>query len=108
MSQAPVQRIQIDAKGIARIAGSRSRVSQIVVDHGHMSPEEIVATFPHLTLADVYAALAYYYDHKAEIDREIARADELDELQRQKQEGDPQFQERVAKLKARWQQLHGG
>jgi uncharacterized protein (DUF433 family) len=71
MSRAPVQRIAIDTKGVARVAGSRSRVSQIVVDHRQMSPEEIVEQYPHLTLADVHAALAYYYDHREEIDREI-------------------------------------
>jgi hypothetical protein len=27
-----------------------------------MSPDEIVEAHPHLTLADVHAALAYYYD----------------------------------------------
>jgi uncharacterized protein (DUF433 family) len=37
-----------------------------------MTPEELVATFPHLTLAQVNDALSYYYDHKAEIDRDLA------------------------------------
>lgn len=35
------------------------------------SPDEIVAEHPQLTLADVYAALAYYYDHRDEIDADI-------------------------------------
>lgn len=29
-----------------------------------MTPEELVSEFPHLTLAQVYDALSYYYDHK--------------------------------------------
>jgi uncharacterized protein DUF433 len=37
-----------------------------------MSPEEIVSEFLHLTLADVYAALAYYHDHREAINAEIA------------------------------------
>jgi hypothetical protein len=37
-----------------------------------MTPEELVTLFPHLTLAQVYDALSYYYDHKAEIDRDLA------------------------------------
>ena len=51
------------------IAGTRICVSDVVLwtEQGR-SPDEIVADFPHLTLADVYAALAYYYDHQAEID----------------------------------------
>ena len=39
------------------------------------SPDEIVAEHPGLTLADVYAALTYHYDHRARIDADI-RADE--------------------------------
>jgi hypothetical protein len=41
------------------------------------SPAEIVMQFPHLKLADVYAALAYYHDHREEIDREMREAEEL-------------------------------
>jgi len=36
-----------------------------------LSPEEIVAEFSHLTLAQVYDALSYYYDNKENIDREL-------------------------------------
>ena len=36
-----------------------------------MLGEELVRTFPHLTLAQVYDALSYYYDHQTEIDAEI-------------------------------------
>jgi uncharacterized protein (DUF433 family) len=36
-----------------------------------MTPEELVREFPHLTLAQVYDALSYYYDHKEEIDQEM-------------------------------------
>jgi len=55
--------------GRPRIAGSRIRVQDIVVWHEvhGLSPGEIVSQFPGLTLADVYAALTYYYDHREEI-----------------------------------------
>jgi len=36
-----------------------------------ISPEELVGEFPHLTLAQVYDALSYYYDHKEAIDQDI-------------------------------------
>ena len=36
-------------------------------DHWKRSPAEIVEQFPTITLADVYAALAYYHDHQEEI-----------------------------------------
>ncbi len=37
-----------------------------------LSPEEIAQEIPHLTLAQVYAALAYYHANRDEIDTDIA------------------------------------
>ena len=55
------------------IEGHRIAVHDIAVSHTQgYSPEQIVSEhYPTLTLAQVYAALLYYYDHKDEIDREI-------------------------------------
>jgi uncharacterized protein (DUF433 family) len=60
--------------GKPRIAGHRIRVKDVVIWHEHMgeSADEIVTKFPQLTHADVYAALAYYFDHRPEIDAELA------------------------------------
>ena len=58
----------------------RIRVTQIVMDylaHG-WSPDEMCRQHPHLRLAESHAAMAYYYDHQDEIDREIQ--DELKHL----------------------------
>ena len=58
--------------GEPRVAERRIRVRDIVAarDQGGYSPEEIAGTFyPDLTLAEVYAALAYYEDHRDEIDQ---------------------------------------
>ena len=62
--------------GKPRIAGHRIRVEDVVVLHEWqgLSPDEIVARFQQITLADVYAALAYYHDHREEI-RESMRQD---------------------------------
>jgi uncharacterized protein (DUF433 family) len=59
--------------GRACIAGHRIRVQDIVVWHEKRgySPDEIVDFFPGITLADVYAALAYYFDHREEIEDEF-------------------------------------
>ena len=59
--------------GKPRIAGSRIQVKHIVLWHERMgqSPTRIVSEYPHLTLADVYAALAYYHDHREEINADI-------------------------------------
>ena len=42
-----------------------------VLRHG-MTPEELVDTFPHLTLAQIYDALSYYYDHRDAMDPLVA------------------------------------
>jgi uncharacterized protein (DUF433 family) len=60
------------------IAGHRIRVMDIVVWHEKRgySPDEIVDMFPGITLADVYAALAYYFDNRQDIEDEFARDQE--------------------------------
>jgi prevent-host-death family protein len=52
------------------IRGTRITVQHIVeqVQAGH-TVDTILAALPHLTPAQVYAALTYYYDHQAELDR---------------------------------------
>ena len=61
------------------IKGSRFPVSSIVQDYRRgWSVEEILREFPQLCPAEVHDALSYYYDHQAEIDREIAELMDLD------------------------------
>src|SRR6266545_4131512 len=67
----------------ARIAGHRIRVLDVAIWHEKLglSPDEIVEQHPEITLADVYAALAYYWDNQKEIEDAIqaehSLADEL-------------------------------
>ncbi|MEW5857329.1 MAG: DUF433 domain-containing protein [Cyanobacteriota bacterium] len=63
--------------GKPRIAGHRIKVQDVVIWHERMglSPDEIVSQYPGITLADVYAALAYYHDNLEEIRQQI-REDE--------------------------------
>jgi uncharacterized protein (DUF433 family) len=55
------------------IADTRIRVQDIYVWHEvqGQSADEIASRFAHITLADVYAALAYYWDHRGEIQRQM-------------------------------------
>jgi uncharacterized protein (DUF433 family) len=59
--------------GKPRIAGHRIRVQDVALWHESlgMSADEIVSDHPGITLADVYAALAYYYDHRDDIRRDM-------------------------------------
>jgi len=64
--------------GQPRVAGTRIRVSNIVLwtEQGQ-SPDEIVAGYPQLTLADVHAALAFYFDNREEMEKLIAADEEF-------------------------------
>ena len=59
--------------GKPRIAGHRIRVQDIVIWYEMMglSADEIIYHHPSIGLADVYAALSYYYDHLEEIRQNI-------------------------------------
>ena len=73
------------AGGKPRIAGHRITVQNIVIWHELLgrSADEITAEYD-LTLADVYAALAYYYDNRAEIDKFIQDSEAFVDALRQK------------------------
>jgi uncharacterized protein (DUF433 family) len=59
-----------------KIAGTGVTVKRIANSYNQgESPEEIVADLPHLTLAQVMAALTYYFANKEEVDADIAADD---------------------------------
>jgi len=64
--------------GQPRVTGTRIRVQNIVLwtEQGE-TPDEIVAAYPQLSLADVHAALAFYHDNREEMDRLIQSDAEL-------------------------------
>jgi uncharacterized protein (DUF433 family) len=72
--------------GKARIAGTRIRVQDVYLWHElqGQSADEIVSHFPHLSLADVHAALSYYFDHRDEIQRQMKADDAFVEAMKQK------------------------
>jgi uncharacterized protein (DUF433 family) len=56
------------------IKGTRTPV-RAIVEMWRMgnSPEEIAHGLPHLTLAQIFDAMSYYYDNQAEIDSYIEK-----------------------------------
>ena len=62
-----------DAEGRAWIDKTNVKVIEVVLDHlaYGWSPEEMHYQHPHLSLAQIHAALAYYFDHQAEFDKQI-------------------------------------
>jgi uncharacterized protein (DUF433 family) len=69
--------------GKPRIAGRRIAVEDVAIWHERLgwSADEIASEYE-LTLADVYAALAYYYDHREEMDAAIREGEAFAEALR--------------------------
>ena len=67
--------IRLDDRGVAWIDRTNVKVVEVVLDKlAHASSaEEMHFQYPHLSLAQIYAALAYYHDHQIEIDAQIER-----------------------------------
>jgi uncharacterized protein (DUF433 family) len=67
--------------GRPRIDGHRIQVEDIAIWHERMgmSPDQIVSEYPSITLADVHAALAYYYENRERIDADIEVAKQYGE-----------------------------
>lgn len=63
----------ITPEGAPFVSGTQTKVEEIVLDHlaWHWDAETINRHHPHLTLAQIHSALAYYYDHQAEMDATI-------------------------------------
>ncbi len=85
--------------GKPRIAGHRIKVQHVAICHNRMgmSVEEIAATYPGLTLADIYTALAYYFDHREEIDADIKEGEKFVE---QLRDGAPTIFEKARSMNA--------
>jgi len=67
--------IEIDENNVAWIADTKVKVIEIALDklaHGS-SPEELHFQYPHLSMAQIHSALAYYYDHQEELESEILK-----------------------------------
>ena len=75
--------IELDDRGIAWIAGTKVKVTEVVLDkiaYGS-SPEEIHFQHPNLSLAQIHGALTYYYENQDKVDDQIRRGlEESDKL----------------------------
>jgi len=87
--------------GQPRIAGTRIKVKHIYtwVERMGMTPAQVVAEYPHLTMAQVHAALAYYWSHQGEIHQDIENEEKLVAELRAKAEPS-KLQERLAEQDA--------
>ncbi len=65
--------IELKSSGVAYLAGTQTKVVEIALDRiaHHWDADEIQRQHPHLSLGQIYAALAYYSDHEDELDEQI-------------------------------------
>jgi uncharacterized protein (DUF433 family) len=70
--------IEIDERGRPWIVGANVKVVEVVLDHlaNGFSPAEIHRQYAHLSMAQIHAALSYYYAHQDDMDADIRRMDE--------------------------------
>ena len=83
MSLTETAHIHLDGKGVAWIDDTNVKVMEVVLDKlaHECSPEEIHFQYPHLSLAQIHAALSYYHDHQVQFDQEIQKhLEEVDRL----------------------------
>lgn len=74
MSTVSYPHIELSSNGVAFLEGTRTKVVEIALDRlsHHWDAEEIQRQHAHLTLGQIYAALAFYHDHREAFDKEIA------------------------------------
>ena len=84
-SQTRYEHIVLQDDGVPTIADTTMKVVELVTAQQAYgwSPEEIAYQFPYLTLGQIHSALAYYWDHRDELDADIERRlAHVDDLQR--------------------------
>src|SRR6266700_5453566 len=75
MKTAPIEYIEVDDRGVAKLIGHRIKVEHLVglKQANGWTIEELHEQFPHVSMAKIHAAFSYYYDHQAEIDAQMER-----------------------------------
>ena len=98
----PLIHIRLDANGVAWIDDTNVKVVEVAVDKlaHHCTPEEMQVQYPHLSLGQIYGALAYYHDHKKQFDAQIQK--DLHEVSALRDAaGNPPKAQELRKLKKR-------
>jgi uncharacterized protein (DUF433 family) len=91
LSATEYKHIVIDERNVPLIAGTTMKVIELVtgqIAHG-WSPEELQFQHSYLTMSQIHSALAYYWDHKQELDEDIERREQYAQKLRQQAEESP-------------------
>ena len=85
LTETRYEHIVLNEDRVPVIAGTTMKVVELILDHlaYGWSPEELRFQHPYLSMGQVHSALAYYWDHKPELDQDIERRLQLvDQIQR--------------------------
>jgi uncharacterized protein (DUF433 family) len=101
--------LRLDDTGTIRVGASRVTLDVLLADyHSGMTPEEIVRQLDTLDLPDVYAAIAYYHRHRADVDDYLRnRAAAANALRREIEASQPDRAELKARLTRKAQENAG-
>ena len=94
--------LAIGEDGIVRVAGTGLKVRLLAGHHRYhgYTAEQLTQAHVDLTLAQAHSVLAHYYDHKAEMDADMDRRNEMAERMRA-EAGEPPFLARW-RAEGRW------
>ena len=103
IATAPASHVHLDKSGVAWIDDTNVKVIEVIGEHlAHgEGPAELHLQHPHLSLAQIHSAFAYYFDHRDEIEAEIERRLRLVESLRAKAGNQPSRKKLLTRLTKR-------
>lgn len=89
MSTVAYAHLTFSSDGVPMLAGTTTKVIEIALDYlaHRWEADEIHRQHPHLTRGQIHSALAYYFDHREEMDRQIA--EQLADVESLRQQAGP-------------------
>ena len=86
LAETRYEHVVLDDSGVPIISGTTMKVIELVLAQNAYgwSAEELHMQFPYLTLGQIYSALAYYWDHREELDSNIEkRIERVSQIQKE-------------------------
>ena len=85
LTETRYEHIQVTEDQVPMIVGTTMKVVELITNHlaYGWSPEELHFQHPYLSMGQIHSALAYYWDHKTELDQDIEeRLESVDQIQK--------------------------
>lgn len=75
LTETRYEHIKLNENQVPMISGTTMKMIELIADHlaYGWSPEELRLQHPYLTMGQIHSALAYYWDHKVELDQDIEK-----------------------------------